>query len=151
MGFVTTSRAEGEARAPYRAGEFRASVGLRNLGLFFGYGVSLSALYATTGIGVPCLFRTVTGWQCPFCGGTRLGSALLHGDVVGAFGDNPLVLIGLTVLGILGLLWTIEVLGGPKLRPPRAITERLVRVHPTRWLVLGLVVAVVYTLLRNLL
>ena len=47
--------------------------------------LALSALFATTGFGLPCPFLALTGWQCPLCGGTRMGSALLHGDLVSAF------------------------------------------------------------------
>jgi hypothetical protein len=130
---------------------FRASRGLTYLGGFFGYGLALSALYATTGIGLPCPFRAVTGWECPLCGGTRLGRALLHGDVGAAFVDNPVVLVGLAVLGVLGVLWTVEVLGGPAVRLRPRWAARAQAVHPTRWTVAGLVVAAVFVLLRNLL
>jgi Protein of unknown function (DUF2752) len=130
---------------------FKASTGLIYLGGFFAYGVGLSALYATTGIGMPCPFRATTGWDCPLCGGTRMGSALLHGDWVAAFFYNPVVLVGLVVLGILGVAWTVEALGGPKLRPPSRLARRLRAVKPNGWLVIGLTAAVIYTLLRNLL
>ncbi len=138
------------ATSTYRAGEFKASAGLSYLGGFFAYGVGLSALYASTGIGLGCPFRWVTGWQCPLCGSTRMGSALLHGDLAAAFAFNPAVLVGLVVLGILGVLWSVEVLGGPKVRPPDRLAVRLRRVHPTRWLLGGLAAAVLYTVIRNL-
>lgn len=129
---------------------FRATRGLVCLGGFFGYGLALSALYATTGIGLPCPFRAITGWQCPLCGGTRLGRALLEGDVAAAFVDNPVVLVGLVVLTVLGALWTVEALGGPAVRLPRAWALRAQSVHPTQWLLLGLGGSVVFVLLRNL-
>nr|WP_275588552.1 DUF2752 domain-containing protein [Microlunatus panaciterrae] len=110
----------------------------------------MSALYATTGVGVPCPFRSLTGWNCPLCGGTRMGRSLLELDLVSAFRYNPLALVALVLLGVLGVLWTVEVLGGPKVRPPAALGARLKRVHPTRWSLIGLAVAVVYTLARNL-
>lgn len=130
---------------------FRAERGLAYLGGFFGYGLALSALYATTGIGMPCPFRALTGWQCPLCGGTRLGRALLDGDIAAAFAYNPVVLVGLAVLTVLGVLWTVEALGGPAARLPRTWAVRAQAVHPTHWLVLGLVVAVAFVVLRNLL
>lgn len=135
----------------YLAPPFQAKKALAALGGFFAYGVGLSALYATTGIGLPCPFRAVTGWDCPLCGGTRLGRSLLEGDVVGAFLVNPVVLVGLVILGVLGVAWTVEVAGGPRMRPPADVAERWRRVHPTRWLAIGLVAAVIYTLMRNLL
>jgi hypothetical protein len=129
---------------------FRASHAAGYVGVFFAGGIALSALYAGTGLGLPCPFRALTGWDCPLCGSTRMGSALLHGDVVAAFFYNPLALIGLLILGVLGALWTLEAAGGPAVRLPRSFAERLGRVRLYRWLVLGLVVAVIYTLARNL-
>jgi hypothetical protein len=118
-------------------------------GLFAG-GLALSALFATTGIGVPCPFLALTGWQCPLCGGTRMGAALLRGDLRGAFAHNPLTLGALMVLATLAVVWAIEVSGGPALRPPRRLTNRLQRVPAVGWLVLILLLAVVYTVFRNL-
>jgi hypothetical protein len=131
--------------------QFRAVRAAGYVGAFFAGGVALSALYATTGLGLPCPFRAVTGWDCPLCGGTRMGDALLHGDVSAAFGFNPLAVVGLLVLGILGVLWAVEAAGGPAVRLPRPRADRLQRVRPSHWLVAGLVVAVIYTLARNLL
>lgn len=139
------------AAQPYLAKEFKASTGLMGLGAFFAYGLSLSALYAASGIGLGCPLRSLTGWECPLCGGTRMGAALLHGDVMAAFWFNPVVLIGLMVLGVLGILWVVEVLGGPRVRPPQALGDRLRRVHPTRWLIIGVALSVAYTVLRNIL
>ena len=131
--------------------QFRAVRAAGYVGAFFAGGVALSALYATTGLGLPCPFRAVTGWDCPLCGGTRMGDALLHGDVSAAFGFNPLAVVGLLMLGILGVLWAVEAAGGPAVRLPRPLADRLQRVRPSHWSVAGLVVAVIYTLARNLL
>jgi hypothetical protein len=130
---------------------FRATRAAGYVGAFFAGGLALSALYATTGIGLPCPFRALTGWDCPLCGGTRMGGALLHGDVQAAFGFNPLAFVGLVILGLLGVLWTVEAAGGPAVRLPRRLGERLRTVSPMQWLLVGLFVAVIYTLARNLL
>jgi hypothetical protein len=130
---------------------FRATRAAGYVGAFFAGGLALSALYATTGVGLPCPFRAVTGWDCPLCGGTRMGAALLDGDVLAAFGHNPLALIGLLILGLLGVLWAVEAVGGPAVRLPRRWAERLRRVRPAQWLVVGLLIAVSYTIARNLL
>lgn len=129
---------------------FSPRTGLVHLSGFFAGGLALSALYATTGLGATCPFRMVTGWDCPLCGGTRMGSALLHGDVGAAFAFNPLALLLVAVLGVVGVLWAVEAAGGPAVRPPARLRHRLRTVSPTRWLVLGLIVATVYTVLRNL-
>jgi len=130
---------------------FRARLAAGYVGAFFAGGLALSALYATTGLGLPCPFRLLTGWDCPLCGGTRMGEALLHGDVAAAFGFNPLALVGLAILGVLGVVWVVEAVGGPAFRLPRPLSERLRRVHPMQWLVICLLVALVYTVVRNLL
>jgi hypothetical protein len=130
---------------------FRATRAAGYVGAFFAGGLALSALYATTGIGLPCPFRALTGWDCPLCGGTRMGGALLHGDVQAAFGFNPLAFVALVILGVLGVLWTVEAAGGPSVRLPQRLAERLRRVSPMQWLLVGLFVAVIYTVARNLL
>jgi hypothetical protein len=80
-----------------------------------------------------------------------MGAALLHADVLAAFGFNPLVLVGLVILGVLGALWTVEAAGGPAVRLPRPLADRLRRVRTTQWLTVGLLVALIYTVARNLL
>ena len=130
---------------------FRPAHAAGYVGVFFAGGLALSALYATTGIGLLCPFRVLTGWACPLCGGTRMGGALLHGDVQAAFGYNPLAFVGLVILGVLGAVWTVEAAGGPAIRLPQPLAERLRRIKPMQWLVVGLFVAVIYTVGRNLL
>lgn len=136
---------------PYLAKSFNPSSGLQAIGGFVAFGLSVSALYAATGIGFPCPFRALTGWECPLCGGTRLGAALLHLRPAEAFADNPMVFLALALLPALALIWTVEALGGPALRPPARIAFRLRSIHPTRWLAGVLLLAVGYTLLRHLL
>ena len=134
------------ARAP-----FRPTAALRPLVGFFAVGLGLSALYATTGVGVICPFRAVTGWDCPLCGGTRMGSALLHGDVAAAFAFNPVALVGIALLGVVGVLWVVEALGGPAVRPPAGLRRWLLQTTPRQRLTAFFAFAVVYTVLRNLL
>jgi hypothetical protein len=79
-----------------------------------------------------CPFRAVTGHDCPLCGTGRALHQLLHGDVVAAFGLNPLALIAVG----LGALW---------------LTLPAVRVRPTqRWVVAAGVVIAAFWTLRNL-
>jgi Protein of unknown function (DUF2752) len=130
---------------------FRAVRAAGYVGAFFAGGLALSALYATTGLGLPCPFRAVTGWDCPLCGGTRMGEALLQGDLSAAFGFNPVALIGLFVAGVLGVLWAVEAAGGPAVRLPRALSMRSQRVPSRHWLIAALIAMVAYTLARNLL
>lgn len=46
----------------------------------------------------PCPFKTMTGWDCPACGGLRMTHDLLHGDLAAAVTDNLFLLIGLPAL-----------------------------------------------------
>lgn len=130
---------------------FRPETGLKWIAGFFAYGLGLSALYATTGFGLPCPFRAITGWDCPLCGGTRMGNALLHLDTGAAFAFNPLAMVALIVVGLLGVAWTVQVAGGPRLRLPARTREWSASVRPTAWLLAAAAVLVVYTVLRNVL
>jgi hypothetical protein len=127
-----------------------ARSGLAVVGGVFATGLAFSALFVTTGVGMPCPFLALTGWQCPVCGATRMGAALLHGDVAGAYAFNPLLLVVMTVLGALAVLWAIELAGGPAVRPPRRLWNRLQQVPTVVWPLLAGGLAVVYTALRNL-
>jgi hypothetical protein len=129
---------------------FRPDTGLKWIGGFFAYGLGMTVLYASTGVGLPCPFRMVTGWNCPLCGGTRMGDALLHLDIGAAFAYNPVALVGLLVLATLGMLWTVQLAGGPAVRLPKRVRDRLTAVRPTTWLTAGVVGMVGYTILRNL-
>ena len=56
----------------------------------------------------------------------------------------------LTGLGALAVVWAVELAGGPAVRPPRGAAGRLRQVPAIVWLLLALLLAVVYTVLRNL-
>jgi hypothetical protein len=45
-----------------------------------------------------CPFRALTGFTCPGCGTTRGLHKLFHGDVIGAFQLNPLMLVLFPIL-----------------------------------------------------
>jgi hypothetical protein len=40
-----------------------------------------------------CWVRRLTGLPCPTCGATRCAMSLAHGDLAGAWRDNPLIFI----------------------------------------------------------
>lgn len=48
-----------------------------------------------------CMFKRLTGWDCPGCGGLRATHQLLHGHVGAAFALNPLPFL----LAPAGLWW----------------------------------------------
>jgi Protein of unknown function (DUF2752) len=71
-----------------------------------------------------CPFRSLTGLDCPFCGGTRAAHALGHGDVGAALDYNVLVTLAIPVAIALWVRWawlrssgrpTAPVVLGPRL------------------------------------
>ena len=53
-----------------------------------------------TGLGIPCLFYTITGWYCPGCGVTRMLFSMITLDFYQAFRYNPAVFV-LLVMAII--------------------------------------------------
>ncbi len=80
-----------------------------------------------------CLFRTLTGFQCPGCGTTRALHQLLHGNVWGAFQLNPLMLLSIPFLLYAVLRYTSSVMRG------RPITRNLLA-SKYIWAVFGVVI-----------
>ena len=58
--------------------------------------LAIGCLYAlichVIGFGIPCVFYTVTGLQCPGCGISRMFICLLQGDLKGAWSYNPAIM-----------------------------------------------------------
>ncbi|MDE6812020.1 MAG: DUF2752 domain-containing protein [Muribaculaceae bacterium] len=87
-----------------------------------------------------CIFRMLTGLECPGCGSQRVAHALLHGDLKGAWVANPLVVVLLPMIA--GWVWVDS---DPDLHP-----------HATRllnspgFIVLLLVVIIGWGVLRNI-
>lgn len=125
---------------------FDAKAALRRVAEVGLVGGVIVAVNAATGFGIPCPFLATFGVQCPFCGSTRSASALLHGDLAAAWAFNPLFLVALVLVAIAAIAWTVEVVGGPKLRPPAAI--RPLTQSKIYWVLF--VVALTFTVLRNI-
>lgn len=49
--------------------------------------------YSITNIGIPCIFKLITGYKCPGCGITRCLFSLIKLDFKSAFSYNQLVTI----------------------------------------------------------
>ena len=54
-------------------------------------GLLYAAFVGATGLGVPCIFRLITGLECPGCGVSRMCMALLKLDFRTAWHSNPAV------------------------------------------------------------
>lgn len=81
-----------------------------------------------------CPFKTLTGWNCPACGGLRMTHDLLHGDLPAAIVDNVFALVGLPLL----VVWlVVRWRRGKRLMPAYAIATVVVA-------------AVAWTVVRNL-
>ena len=55
-----------------------------------------------------CLFHSLTGWNCPGCGGTRAAYQLLHGHLLRALQDNALFVLTLTALTARGAWFVMQ-------------------------------------------
>jgi hypothetical protein len=87
-----------------------------------------------------CQFHRLTGLNCPGCGMTRALYSLLHGNVSAALRDNALLVFALAGLAIRGAWFGVKKFHG------RAAGE----FFPVKYLWPLLVIALVFTLLRNL-
>ncbi|MCL2784916.1 MAG: DUF2752 domain-containing protein [Propionibacteriaceae bacterium] len=115
------------------------------VGAFVCAGVAVSVLTMATGVGVPCPFRMISGWMCPFCGGTTMGISLLHGDLASAWRANQALMVIFPVIGVRTIGWIVEAI-----RHPKVGSRWLPRWFSQHWLAIFVTVAVAWTLLRNL-
>ncbi|MGA9777217.1 MAG: DUF2752 domain-containing protein [Limisphaerales bacterium] len=95
---------------------------------------------STHGFYPVCEFHQLTGLNCPGCGGTRAVYQLLHGHVLRALQDNALAVLSLAGLATRGVWFeTRKILRRPvgSFVPPEFFWPLLV-------------IAVVFTVLRNL-
>jgi hypothetical protein len=113
-----------------------------------GPAVVAGGVYAVTGHGLPCPFLTVTGWLCPLCGGSRMGAALLAGDLPGGWGWNPFALVAMACLGLVWMWTAVRVVTRRPAGLP-GLLARLDQLRPTTMLWLILVPAVIFAALRN--
>ena len=87
-----------------------------------------------------CTFLTLTGYKCPGCGSQRAIHALLHGDVVGAFKYNALLLISIPWIALCLYAET------QRIRNPRLYT----RINAPQLMWLFLATVLLWWLLRNI-
>ena len=122
------------ASSLWLAGVLLALVAFGGVSLVFFFDPAVTPFYPG------CAFHRLTGLNCPGCGATRGLYALLHGHWRQAWQDNALFLVtlGAALLraGWLGLAWV-------RARPVASLI-------PTWSLILWLVLALVFGVVRNL-
>jgi hypothetical protein len=89
----------------------------------------------------PCVFKAVTGYDCPGCGGTRMVWYLLHGNIGQAARHHLVAFVAVPVLVYAYVVWGARRLFGVRL-PSRRV--------PTVVWAGYLAVWAVYAVLRNL-
>jgi hypothetical protein len=87
-----------------------------------------------------CQLYTMTGLQCPGCGGLRALHELLRGRVVEALKLNPLFVLGVPAAVVLAGVWFVR-----KRRNPAARVAL-----PTGWIWAGVAVFIAFGVVRNL-
>ena len=93
------------------------------------------------GPGIPCIFHTVTGLDCPACGITHMFTALLRLDFSGAWRANPVILCMLPIFIIVTARMTKVYIKTGKSMPEKWVTV-------TIWLLIVLLLA--FGIIRNL-
>ena len=73
-----------------------------------------------------CIWRQVTGWECPGCGGTRALYSLFRGDFVASIAMNPLVVASYAALLLLGAQAIVGATGRRTVRWPHWLAMSLI-------------------------
>ena len=108
-------------------------------GVIFGAGVLYAFLILHTPFRIPCLFREVTGLQCPGCGTSRMALALMRFDIPAAFAYNPVAFFSFPAWFLISICAFV---GRPKaLRN----SKNLLRI-----LYINIVVYMIFAIFRNL-
>ena len=71
--------------------------------LLSGAGVTLFVVNPETTAYLPCLFKKMTGLQCPGCGAARASYHLLHGNILSAIDYNILLVFFIPFLVLEGM------------------------------------------------
>ena len=92
-------------------------------------------------IPIPCVFKLFTGLNCPSCGVTRMGIAMMHGDLPVAFRYNQLLFVLTPFFALYILFFIIRYIktGNSKLSK----TENII-------FIIIIIMLIVYGIIRNL-
>ncbi|RMA65861.1 DUF2752 domain-containing protein [Ulvibacter antarcticus] len=114
------------------------------MALFLGGGFLLFFFFnpAEHSFFLPCPFKLITGYHCPGCGSQRALHQLFHGDISGAFGYNPLMVLSLPLIvggfGIMAYNFLFDT------------SHRLQLFYSNTFIYLYFGVAVLYWIVRNI-
>lgn len=108
-------------------------------GAIFGAGLLYAILILHTPFRIPCLFREVTGLQCPGCGTSRMALALMRLDIPAAFVYNPVAFFSFPAWFLISI--------GAFVGRPKALrsSKNLLRI-----LYINIAVYMIFAVLRNL-
>ncbi|HEY0550244.1 MAG TPA: DUF2752 domain-containing protein [Verrucomicrobiae bacterium] len=112
-----------------------AAVALAAVAVLFRLDPALNGFYPR------CFFHTITGWDCPGCGGLRATHQLLHGHWREAFELNPLFVVALPIICCFFARPLLARLTGRKI--PQLLNS-------TIWVWIAAVVVIGFGVLRNL-
>ena len=108
-------------------------------GAILGAGMLYAFLILHTPFRIPCLFREVTGLQCPGCGTSRMALALMRFDIPAAFAYNPIAFFSFPAWFLISICAFV---GRPKaLRS----SKNLLRI-----LYINIVIYMIFAIFRNL-
>ncbi len=71
---------------------------VKKYAIVLGVGLIYLVWVLLTGLKIPCVFKLITGWDCPACGVTRMVVAAVKLNFRAAFWLNPYLFINLPVI-----------------------------------------------------
>jgi len=104
-------------------------------GVFFFFDPAQGGFYPS------CLFHQLTGLNCPGCGSLRALHHLTHGEFLAAFRSNPLLIVLLLLIALLGVRWLKRGRG-------TLVNDPILSRPATAWALLAVTLA--FAVLRNL-
>ena len=94
----------------------------RLAGIFGGLlavGILYAAFVGVTGMGIPCVFRLITGFKCPGCGVSHMCMSLLRLDFKSAWRANPAIMALLPLGAAVAADMTVRYVRNGTSRPDR--------------------------------
>ena len=113
---------------------------VRNL-VFLTLFISYYLLYSYTSIGIPCIFKLITGYDCPGCGITRCLFSLVKLNIKEAYNFNQLVTISIIPFVIIYLYYTYCYVYDKKNR---------LKVYINKMSIYFLIIVILFGIIRNI-